>query len=83
MNLAMTVFRAPTVALMPDMTPSPLRSKANGIINFMGGLGGALLAFFVFSSLYRMDPAFPFLATAALMVLIVGLLFLTIRESKL
>lgn len=81
MNLAMTVFRAPTVALMPDMTPSPLRSKANGIINFMGGLG-ALLAFFVFSSLYRMDPAFPFLATAALMVLIVGLLFLTIRESK-
>lgn len=81
MNLAMTVFRAPTVALMPDITPSSLRSKANGIINFMGGLG-ALLAFFVFSSLYRIDPAYPFLVTAALMALIVAALFLTIRESQ-
>ncbi|MEW6227215.1 MAG: MFS transporter [Bacillota bacterium] len=33
MNVAMAAFRAPTVALMPDITPSPLRSKANGIIN--------------------------------------------------
>jgi maltose/moltooligosaccharide transporter len=81
MNLAMTVFKAPTVALMPDITPSSMRSKANGIINFMGGLG-ALLAFFVFSSLYRMDPAFPFLVTAVLMALIVAALFLTIRESQ-
>ena len=38
MNFMMSVYRAPTVALMPDITPSPLRSKANGIINFMGGL---------------------------------------------
>lgn len=81
MNVAMTVFRAPTVALMPDITLSSLRSKANGIINFMGGLG-ALLAFFVFSSLYRADPAFPFLVTAALMILIVVILFFTIRESQ-
>ncbi len=34
-NLAMAIYRAPTVALMPDITPRPLRSKANGIINFM------------------------------------------------
>ena len=35
------MYRNPAVALMPDMTPKPLRSKANGIINIMGYLGGA------------------------------------------
>ena len=39
----MSVFRAPTIALMPDLTPPGHRSRANGIINFMGGIG-ALLA---------------------------------------
>jgi maltose/moltooligosaccharide transporter len=42
MLLAMAVFRTPVVALMPDLTPSALRSKANGVINLMGGLGGVL-----------------------------------------
>lgn len=61
-NVAMSVFRAPTVALMPDMTPSPLRSKANGIINFMGGLG-AIIAYFVLAPLYDRWIYWPFLAT--------------------
>ncbi len=39
--IAMATFRSPTVALMPDVTPKPLRSKANAIINLMGSLGGA------------------------------------------
>ena len=44
------MYRNPAVALMPDMTPKPLRSKANGIINIMGYLGGAFatLVGFVF-----------------------------------
>jgi len=49
----MMMYRNPAVALMPDMTPKPLRSKANGIINIMGYLGGAcatvLGIFFVLS----------------------------------
>src|SRR4030042_3476577 len=53
MNIAMAIFRTPTIALMPDITPSPLRSKANAVINVMGGLA-ALLAFFVGSKLYDM-----------------------------
>ncbi|MFZ5925085.1 MAG: MFS transporter [Bacillota bacterium] len=81
MNVAMAAFRAPTVALMPDITPSPLRSKANGIINFMGGLG-ALLAFFVFSQLYKMDPGLPFVVTGAIMVVIVLVLLRTIQEPR-
>jgi len=36
MNVSMAVFRAPTVALMPDITPREQRSKANGVINLMG-----------------------------------------------
>ena len=37
----MMMYRNPAVALMPDLTPKPLRSKANGIINIMGYIGGA------------------------------------------
>ena len=38
--LAMAMYRSPAVALMPDLTPKPLRSKANAIINLMGAIGG-------------------------------------------
>ena len=38
--VAMGTYRSPAVALMPDITPKPLRSKANAIINLMGALGG-------------------------------------------
>ena len=37
----MMMYRNPAVALMPDITPKPLRAKANGIINIMGYIGGA------------------------------------------
>ena len=41
--VAMGTYRSPAVALMPDVTPKPLRSKANAIINLMGALGGIML----------------------------------------
>lgn len=40
--VAMGTYRSPAVALMPDVTPKPLRSKANAIINLMGAVGGIL-----------------------------------------
>ena len=40
--LSMSLYRAPAVALMPDVTPKPLRSPANAVINLMGTLGGVL-----------------------------------------
>ena len=40
--VAMGTFRSPAVALMPDVTPKPLRSKGNAIINLMGAVGGVL-----------------------------------------
>jgi len=41
--LAMGIFRSPAVALMPDVTVKPLRSKANAVINLMGSAGGILV----------------------------------------
>ena len=41
--LSMAIFRSPAVALMPDVTPKPLRSKANAVINLMGSAGGILV----------------------------------------
>ena len=38
--LSMSCYRSPAVALMPDLTPKPLRSKANAVINLMGSVGG-------------------------------------------
>ena len=40
--LTMSFYRSPAVALMPDVTPKPLRSKANAIINLMGAIGGII-----------------------------------------
>jgi maltose/moltooligosaccharide transporter len=81
MNLFMALYRSPVVALMPDVIPSPLRSKANGIINFMGGFG-ALLVFFVGGPLFDIDPNIPFTGVAIILVFAVILLFLTIKEPK-
>lgn len=41
--IAMATFRSPAVALMPDVTVKPLRSKANAVINLMGTAGGILV----------------------------------------
>ena len=43
MLLSMSFFRSPAVALMPDVTIKPLRSKANAVINLMGTAGGILV----------------------------------------
>lgn len=80
-NIIMSIFRSPTVALMPDITPAPLRSKANGVINFMGG-AGAVIAFFVGSKLYAVNPAYPFYMAAILLLVSVTILFFKIKEKR-
>ena len=93
----MMMYRNPAVALMPDITPKPLRAKANGIINIMGYLGGAcstfLGMFLVLSKYINGDQAFresnlwlietPFLIASILMVISAFVLFFTIKENKL
>ena len=79
--LSMALWRTPVIALMPDITPSPLRSQANGIINFMGGVG-AIVAFQFGADLYEKSPAFPFWMGSALVIASALLVFIFIREPK-
>lgn len=83
--LAMAFYRSPAVALMPDLTPKPLRSKANAVINLMGAVGG-IYSLLMITLLVGKDARpnyLPlFLSVATLMVLAVILLVCTIRENK-
>jgi len=79
MNFAMALFRSPLIALMPDTTPSQYRSQANGIINFMGGLG-AMLAYLSGRFLYESSPVMPFLVGSVLLLLSNGFVILLVRE---
>lgn len=83
--LAMAMYRSPAVALMPDLTPKPLRSSANAIINLMGAVGGVysliLIRFLVKAE--EKPSYFPvFLGVAVLMLIAVILLVSTINEKK-
>ena len=80
--IAMGTYRSPAVALMPDLTPKPLRSRANAIINLMGAIGG-IYALLMINLLVTGEPAenpsyLPlFVSVAALMLLSVALLVIT------
>lgn len=79
--LSMAFWRTPVVALMPDVTPSKYRSQANGIINFMGGIG-TIIASLVGSTLYEINIAFPFWMGSVLVILAALLVFILIKEPK-
>ena len=90
----MMMYRNPAVALMPDITPKPLRAKANGIINIMGYLGGGfatILGVFLKLSDYinvtdRSSKMWiietPFIVASVLMVISALVLFFTVKENK-
>ncbi len=89
--LFMMMYRNPAVALMPDITPKPLRAKANGIINIMGYFGGAFATVlgmvFVLSKYLKgehnlMTIELPFVIASVLMVISALVLFFTVRENK-
>ena len=84
--IAMGLYRSPAVALMPDLTPKPLRSQANAIINLMGAVGGIytlILISLLLKGGDKPDYTPVFLGVALLMVVSVVLLVLTVREKKL
>ena len=86
--VAMAIFRSPAVALMPDVTIKPLRSKANAVINLMGTAGGILvlvLGMVFATSAVRnqmMNYTVYFLVIAGLMLAALGIFRLTVREKK-
>ena len=89
--IAMGTYRSPAVALMPDVTPKPLRSKGNAIINLMGAVGGVLylgVAALLYpgsktEGLTHVNYQPLFLIVSLIMTAAVAVLLLTIREPKL
>lgn len=89
--IAMGTYRSPAVALMPDVTPKPLRSRANAIINLMGAVGGiiylAVAAVMYPNSrvqgLEHVNYHPLFLVVSAIMAVSIAVLLLTIREPQL
>lgn len=79
--LSAALWRTPVVALMPDITPSKFRSQANGIINFMGGIG-TIVALQTGGMLYKISPNFPFWLGSALVILAAFIVYLFIEEPK-
>jgi len=81
MNFFMSVYRAPATALMPDATPAGLRSRANGIITAMGGLG-TIIAFLLGGKLFNIDYRLPFIVGGAIMVVALIILFIFHKEPE-
>ncbi len=84
--VAMSTYRSPAVALMPDVTPKPLRSQANAIINLMGGIGAAI-AFVIYTVTLWVDNINNYIiifgSVAGSMLLILAFFLLLVKENKL
>ncbi len=89
--ISMGIYRSPAVALMPDVTPKPLRSKANAIINLMGALGG-ILYLIVAALMYpnskvagaeHVDYRPLFIVVSLIMAVSIIIMYATIREKEL
>lgn len=85
--IAMSVYRTPAVALMPDVTPHQFRSKANAIINLLGSAGAvtsiAIMSVFGLSKKSYVSYTPAFIATGSIMLLSLIVFLLTVNENKL
>lgn len=83
--IAMATFRSPAVALMPDVTPKPLRSQANAMINLAGGAGGAV-AFLIYTITFMINPygyLAIFIAVACAMLILLACYMIFVKEPVL
>lgn len=81
--LSMSIYRSPAVALMPDVTPKPLRSKGNAIINLMGAVGIIFIG--IITPILGGETNYPllFLCVAAFMMVSLIVMFVTVNENQL
>ncbi len=78
-NLGMALFRSPTIAYLGDLFEPAERSKANGVINLMGGVGGAI-ALFAGGALYKIGVPLPFIVGAGIMLIAIAIVLLLVKE---
>lgn len=84
--MSMSIFRSPAVSLMPDVTPKPLRSKGNAIINLMGAVGTiSALGLVMFLVGEGETPNYQPLFAAVSVIMIVSLIVVLtkVNENKL
>ena len=81
-NIGMAIFRTPTVAYLGDLFRPQDRSKANGVINLMGGLGAAA-ALFGGGALYKIGVPLPFIVGSGVMLLAIGVVLIFVHEPEL
>jgi MFS family permease len=84
--ISMATYRSPAVALMPDVTPKPLRSKGNAVINLAGSVGGILMLGVISVSVPKVPhPNYVpvFVIMIAFMLLCLAVLLTRVREPKL
>ena len=83
--IAMGTFRSPAVSLMPDVTPKPLRSKGNAIINLMGAVGGVSALVMIMFLVGEGDtPSYQplFAGISILMVIALAVILTQVNENK-
>ncbi|MDO4494279.1 MAG: MFS transporter [Clostridiaceae bacterium] len=89
----MSLWRAPVVALMPDLTPPELRSQGNAVINLMGGLGGLIgmvagtIVTVIMSAVlgkgnYEEIDTYPYVFLIGSVVMIIGMLVLLFKVKE-
>jgi len=81
-NLGMALFRSPTIAYLGDLFQPAARSKANGVINLMGGLGGAV-ALFGGGMLYKIGVPVPFIFGAGILLIAIAIVVWQVKEPDL
>lgn len=91
--IVMQAYRSPAVAFMPDVTPKPLRSKANDIINLIGYLGGVFVTLLGFIPAFKLSKdsslnevqdvvIWPFIICTIVFVIVLLYLAFSIKENK-
>ncbi len=92
--IIMQSYRSPAVALMPDLTPKPLRSGANGIVNLVGYMGGVFATVLGMFSIFKLNSQsslneiqnkviWPFIVCTAVLIVVLILMIIFIKENNL
>lgn len=80
--LAMSFYRSPAVALMPDVTPKPLRSKGNAVVNLMGAIGMIFIQAITILLGGESNYTMLFLVAAIFMLVSMGVMVFKVKENK-
>ncbi len=80
-DIAMAIYRSPVTALIPDLIDNEHRSKANGVVQLMGGIG-AIFAYTIGAILYSIHSEIPFLVTSIVMIIALCVLVIKIKEPE-